>query len=277
MTLLTGLALAAAGNAQADFGPIGTYYINDVSNSAGGGPSLVAIRGSSIHLNSTYSTAEGPIAVFAGPNVVRTTGQQVTAIGGEYTGVDSLTVTKNGTTFTSNFAFQHFFFDGTTNGVNNFALEFNDIGTVVATDTHWGGPVRVLFTTGNYGDYGITYDKWNNSLWIQSYETGVITDYTMTGSILSSFGVVDGGAKTALAMDVDRTLWFYDLRSPGTLDHYDVNGNFLGAVSYAGLSSPHGGEIAQDFQSVPEPSAIFSLASGGLLILGAVIRRRRRA
>ncbi len=271
------IVIAAGGNAQAGPGPIGTYYITDVFNYATGGATLDAIQGSSINYNSAYTGVEGPIAVFASPNVVRTTGQQGTYYGGEYTGVDSLTVTKDGTTLTSNFAFQHFFFDGTTNGVNNFAVEFGNSGAVVSTDTQWGGPVTVLFYTGDGSDYGITYDKWNNSLWIQSYATGVITDYTMTGTILSSFGDADGGAKTALAMDVDRTLWF-EYFGTGVIEHYDVNGNFLGTASYTGLGYAHGGEIAQDFNglSTPEPSTMVGFASAGLVTLGAVARRRRR-
>lgn len=270
MTLATGLALTAAGNARADLGPIGTYYLTSAD-----GTSLSAIRGSSFHLNDNYSPNEGPIAVFSGPNVVRTTGSTITYSGGEYSGVDSLTVTKDGTTFTNGLPRGSFFFDGTTNGVNNFTVDFGNNGAVIATDTHWGGSGTVLFYTGNNSDYGITYDKWNNSLWIQNYGTGIITDYTMTGTILSSFGDSDGGAKTALAMDVDRTLWFQALTT-GAFEHYNVNGDFLGSVSYSGLGYAHGGEIVQDLRSVPEPSAFLSAATGGLIILGAVVRRRQR-
>jgi hypothetical protein len=284
MPLLTGLALAVATNAQAGPGPIGTYYITDSNNPVTGAATLDGIKGSSYNSNANYSAFESPIAVFAGPNVVRTTGDQGTRTGGEYTGVDSLTVIKDGTTYTNNGfglgPFNHFFFDGTTNGVNNFAVEYGNNGAVVATDTSWGGLSTVLFTTGIGNDYGITYDKWNDSLWIQNYGTGNVTDYSMAGTILSSFGGVhDGGAKTALAMDIDRTLWFANLARPGTLDHYDVNGNFLGTASYTGLGVAHGGEIAQDFNTsaVPEPGSIFSAALGGLITLGWLGRCRSRA
>ena len=280
ITLVAGLALAAVSNAQA--GPIGTYYITDNYNPITGGNTLDAIQGSSFNYNTGYSAFEGPIAVFASPNVVRTTGHQFHSTGGEYTGVNSLTVAQDGTTYTNNIFdpdFRHFFFDGTTNGVNNFAVETGFNGAVVATDTSWGGAGTVLFYTGNNNDYGITYDKWNDSLWIQNYTDGSITDYTMTGSILSSFGTGGYGAKTALAMDVDRTLWFVSLSFPGTLDHYDVTGNFLGTAKYSGLGVAHGGEIAQDFTStaVPEPSTIVSFCVGLSLLLGVDFRRRRRA
>src|SRR5437660_1567290 len=132
MTLVAGLALVAAGNDRAEAGPIGTYYLTSTD-----GTSLSAIQGSSFYSNDNYSLNEGPIAVFSGANVVRTTGYEITYSGGEYTGVDSPTVTKDGTTFTNGLPRGSFFFDGTTNGVNNFVVDYGNNGAVMATDTHW--------------------------------------------------------------------------------------------------------------------------------------------
>ena len=94
--VLACMALVLAGVASpALAGPIGTYYITDSNNASLGVASLDAIQGASMNYNVPYTGVEGPIAVFANPNVVRTTGQQGTYFGGEYTGVGNLTVTKN--------------------------------------------------------------------------------------------------------------------------------------------------------------------------------------
>jgi hypothetical protein len=47
-------------------------------------------------------------------------------------------------------------------------------------------PGTVLFRTGGSGDLGITWDHNNKSLWIQDFYTGMITDYSLQGALLSA-------------------------------------------------------------------------------------------
>ena len=269
------LTLVLAGTAQA--GPIGTYYLTDYVNSANGASTLDAIQGNNIVLNASYfQRQEGAIAVFGSLGVVRTTGLTYGLSGGEYTGVPGLTVAQDGTTYTNAFSYDGAAtYDGTTDGSSNYTVD-GVTGTVIATNTSWGGPGNVLFSTGVFADAGITYDNTNNSLWIMNIYSGQISDYTLAGKSLFTFNVSSNdpfGEYTALAMDVDHTLWYEDFGT-GVIQHFATNGTYLGSEHYAGLGEALGGEITDAF-AAPEPASLTLLGIGIAGIAGYRWRTRR--
>jgi len=278
---LLAVALVAESAQASQVGPIGTYYLTDYSNRINGQSTLDAIQGNNIVLNPSISQyQEGPIAVFPGQNVVRTTGYQYGGVGGEYGTVPSLTVSPTGPTYTNNWN-GRLFDSSTTNGSVNFLVNQGDVpyGAVYSVSTTFSGPLNLLFTTNDSEDSGITYDATNNSLWIQDLVTGVITDYSLSGAVITSFATIgglnnDGYSATALAMDVDHTLWFDDYGA-GTIEHYTTTGIYLGSASYAGLGYALGGQIGPAV-ATPEPASLTLLGLGVAGIALADFRRRVR-
>jgi hypothetical protein len=255
--------------ASANAGPIGTYYLTDFRNSSKQS-SLDAIRGDVYSRNtSDFQSEEGPIAVFSPYNnsaSIRTTGYELGKHGGDYSETGKLTVTSTGTTRTNGFA--NGVFDGTTDGTANYTVNFFS-GAVIATDPNWSGTPVTLFHTGAAFDLGITYDFTNNSLWVQNFFTGLITNYTLQGIVIKTFATDSAFQRTALALDEDHTLWFADYGT-GTIVHYSTDGVYLGSETYGGLEFAFGGEIA----NVPEPSTGFiQCCLTGLL--GLILARRK--
>ncbi len=198
------------------------------------------------------------------------------ANGAEYTGVPGLSVTPDGTTYTNTLPSSDFFYDGTTNGMNNFTVG-TSAGNVYKTSTTWGGGT-LLFSTGNANDIGITYEASNNSLWVQNFITGLLTDYTMGGVVITSFtpSVTNPGLFSALAMDTDGTLWFEN--GNGVLEHYATNGMHLGTLVVPELDAAFGGEIgAVSAAAIPEPSTVIVWLLLGGIGLGLGYWRRKRA
>jgi DNA-binding beta-propeller fold protein YncE len=152
---------------------------------------------------------------------------------------------------------------------------------------NWQNP-NVLFTFPVDGEYiGITYDPNNNSLWLGDYITGVISDYTLTGTFLSSF--TTSLIPVALAFDpADGTLWFSQDES-STLYQYTTSGSFLQSGTPSGLPVSIGegpnrrqpdsfnryvaGDFAEPVSSVPEPTTLALLGTG---LLGLAMMRRRK-
>jgi len=101
---------------------------------------------------------------------------------------------------------------------------------VIATDLTWQNPVALFSIPGAHAlDFlGIAYDPTNNSLWLSGYNTNVIADYSLTGTLLSSFHTGTGAQSIfALGFDpADATLWF-SLEQTNMLYQYSRSGVLL--------------------------------------------------
>jgi PEP-CTERM motif len=140
----------------------------------------------------------------------------------------------------------------------------------------WTAPTT-LFNLGVTSLLGITYDQTNNSLWISSFgSTSTVSDYSLSGTLLSKFNVSPTDL-SCLALDpADNTLWMGSQSNEGTFYQYSKGGQLLSTVTYAALANQNtlGGEFNLTPTTVPEPS---SLALCGLAgIVGLAITRVRR-
>ena len=180
--------------------------------------------------------------------------------------------------------------DGTTDGSFNYTWGVTS-GIAYRLNLDWTNPVP-LFTLGNAAGsrLGITYDASNNSLWIAGF-TGtigtLISDYSLSGTLLSSFNIGHGFSGALALNPADGTLWLSNLISGGTLtlEQYarSASGSFatthplLSSQTYTGISDgAFGGEFRYTGTVVPEPSTALLVAIG---VLGLAFRRilRRNA
>ncbi len=179
--------------------------------------------------------------------------------------------------------------DGTTNGAANFGWDVTS-GTAYQLSLTWANPVP-LFTLGTAaGHYlGITYDPSNNSLWIAGLDGTVgtlISNYSLTGTLLSSFNIGHNFSGALALNPADGTLWLSNLIASNlTLEQYarSAPGSFGGSQAasntqtYSGVSAgAFGGEFQYTGAVVPEPSTWAMLVSGSLLIAIASARRQIR-
>lgn len=185
--------------------------------------------------------------------------------------------------------------DGTTDGTYNYS-----VGVTSAHDpsgqwlyrfdrswANWEAPFDVRL--GGSTVSAITYEPQAQELLVAKSMTygddpywRKIHKFTRGGTFLGDI-ILDAPSEgpnlsymSALAMDVDGTLWFMNDNGGGLrgyLYHYATNGNYLGRQYYSELDmfagaqqTPLGGEIS----AVPEPSS-WLLAAAGLLTM---IRRR---
>ena len=166
------------------------------------------------------------------------------------------------------------FYDGATNGVNNFSVDYTS-GAVYQFNLDWTNPV--LLFAANALDIGITYDPVNQSLWIASYSGTDVRNYSLAGALLTSFTA--GAPVYGLAMDyADNTLW---ADAQGTLYQYSRAGASLSSFDYGVTQNTLGAEFAfldaSPASPAPEPGTAM-LALGGLMIAafrkGGWTRRR---
>lgn len=248
-------------------GPLSPYYVT-----AGDQGNNWILQGNTATLFTQAQPSNGGEYAIAVTDTVKTlgngnandqqSGSQYT-LGGTYTGV-SYTYPVPGASF----------YDGASDGRSNYSVDFLS-GAVYRFNADWTNP-SVLFSLGNSGLLGITYDQTNNSLWISSFNGTSVSDYSLTGTLLSSFNA-SVPELSSLALDpADNTLWMGSQTTEGTFYQYSKTGTLLSTVTYADLVGQNtlGGEFA--VASVPEPSAIALLGLGGALGLGLLRRRTGR-
>lgn len=147
--------------------------------------------------------------------------------------------------------------DGTTNGVNNFAIRCCSGNNVVTiSDLLWQNQ-QVLFTI-PFSGAGIAYDSKRDSLWLADFSSNVI-NYALNGTEISRFQAIATGRGLSYDSKTD-SLWFvdgskvYNYSTTGTLiNTYNING-------FPDGNNIYGGEIAF-FYFPTGPSAADTLAS----------------
>jgi hypothetical protein len=250
------VAVAFAGVAQA--GPTSKLYLTDQ-------PSIEVVQGNSItSFPEAYgSPTEGPIAVWGD---VRTTGWDYSGpYGGQYT----LSGIPTGTTYVLPWdatAPYNSAYDSTSDGSHNYLVTFVS-GLVYQASRDFTNPTG-LFYAGPESE-GITYDGANNSLWISGLGSTTVADYSLSGTLLSSFST-GHDANYALALDpADHTLWLVNERT-GNLEQYSTAGVLLSIGPYVG--GAYGGEFDLA-PTTPEPGTLIMFGSG-ILGLAGVLRRK---
>ena len=275
---VSGTVLASAGAAAAAFtGPTSSYYLDQYASS---GPSTIYVvqRGSVVTSFATAGSSatygEGSLAV---TNVITTDGFG-SGLGLGTAGQYTLTGTPTGITHTAQgtpgYSGENTY-DGTSDGQHNYTVQYSSNvggGVVIQTDPNWQNPVALFTAPGGSGsNLGIAYDPSNDSLWIAKWSGTTISDYSLSGTLLSSFDT-GRGSMAALGYDAaDSTLWFSSGQG-NTLEQWSTSGTLLQQGTPVGL--PSGSFLAGDFATaIPEPASMAMLGAG-LVYLG-VIRRRR--
>jgi len=257
------VAVTFAGVALA--GPTSQLYLTTV-NPNGSPTYIVTVQGNNViqTITDAYGIGEFPIAVYGD---IRTTGYSyIDAVGGQY----SLGGTPTGTSYLLQSAV--YAYDSTSDGFHNYLVDW-DTGTVYQTARDYTNPVA-LFTSSGSSNIGITYDAANHSLWISAYSGSLVSDYSLNGTLLSSFST-GHDFNVALALDpADHTLWLanelWTSANYHYLEQYSTTGVLLSTGPYVGYA--FGGEFDLA-PTTPEPGTLIMFGSG-ILGLAGVLRRK---
>lgn len=231
-------------------GPISEYYITN-----GDSLSMKVVQGNSIVRSWTLRDNQYPTAVV---DTVRAYGTYSNNVGSEYDlfgnflGVNYPHRGDAGQSL-----------DGTTDAVSyNWLVSFNDDG-VWQFDRNWANPIRIFGLPTK--PTGITYDLVSGHLWIARDTASVIEEYTLGGTLVSSFGYGSGRLGSLAYEPATDTLWG-NVNGSDEIRQFSKAGVLLESVNIPGLAGNNwGGEF-----SIPEPGAL------SLLLLGSVALLRRR-
>jgi len=265
------VAVTFAAAAYAGAGPTSPLYLTYVNYPSSSAYDIHVVQGHSMtsfpeHYDPPW---EIPIAV---DGDVRTTGYEYFSqrqTGGQYT----LSGTATGTTYVLPSLFgDDGTEDSTSDGTHNYLVNLTT-GTVHQTARDFTNPVG-LFTAAGTNPLGITYDSGNNSLWISGLGNSTVADYSLNGTLLSSFSTGHIG-NAALALDpADGTLWLvYATYAGGTgnLEQYTQAGVLLSTGPYVG--DVRGGEFNLAASPTPEPGTLVMFGCG-ILGLAGLLRRK---
>jgi hypothetical protein len=161
------------------------------------------------------------------------------------------------------------FWDGATDGTHNYSVDYEVGGGVYQFDADWTNPVLLFSVPQGY--LGITYDATNDSLWLSRFSGNTVANYSLSGSLLSSF-VTPFDRISSLALDpADNTLWMGSQGTQGTFYQYSKAGVQLDTAFYPGLQSQN--TLGGEFRVVPEASARALFACGVITLVS--FRRER--
>jgi len=268
-------------------GPTSPYYLDNFDQNT-----IYVVQGTTVINQFPFAygfrSSEGTLAV---TNVVSTKGSMSYEPGtaGQYT----LGGTPTGVSWLSGITLANrtssVTYDGTSDGRYNYTVEYSgrpiaggSTEDVIRFDQNWQNPTSLFSVQSRPGAgaewLGIAYDPRNNSLWVSGWGMTTINDYSLSGTLLSSFNT-DHCCSAALGFDpADGTLWLSYFET-NQLEQWSTGGVLLQSGSPGGL--PGGYYLSGDFPeaaaSIPEPSSV-SLLGGAVIALGvAAWRRQRRA
>jgi len=183
--------------------------------------------------------------------------------------------------------------DGTTDGLHNYAASYQPSGSgsgftgiVYSFDRNWQNGDR-LFDSGflgtvDFNPVSVTCDATNASLWVTSWDSSMVKNFSLDGTVLGSFDLGHNHNR-ALALDgADNTLWLINGSSFPPLEQWDKSGHYITSQSITGLANQggiQGGEF-NIFQSTPaatpEPGSSALLVGAGLSGVTFLRRRARK-
>ncbi len=225
-------------------GPIGEYYLVNWCN---GGMHVVQ---NNTVLRSWSSAGNRELPIIVEDSRITTFGYDGGAYGREYSLSGSVI---GSTTYVQPYSGIGFH-DAGTDGTYYYAWAWHN-QTLYRFDKNWSNGTS-LFGLSGKNRLAITYDKINNSLWLSGYNDSSYTmqNYSLTGTLLSSFSVLDYNTG-ALAMDYnDNTLW-YSVSGGGTFRQYSRTGTLLQTVTIDGTGSGMWGGEFNFNNVVPEPAS----------------------